>query len=156
MKTLLIVLLTPLLALALWVRLAPMQPARWHVDPLDVTAPSRPNYDLRIGADAIIIQATMTRLELAWERVIAAEERMYLLAGAPEDELVTYVQRSAILRFPDAISIRFEAQGDMTRLHIFSRSRFGHSDLGVNRTRVNRLVTRLAAELNLPPLDLAP
>jgi hypothetical protein len=36
---------------------------------------------------------------------------------------VTYVVRSRIMGYPDAISIRLHEDGDVTRVDIFSRSR---------------------------------
>jgi uncharacterized protein (DUF1499 family) len=49
------------------------------------------------------------------------------------------------LGFPDAMSIRLHAEGDMTRVEIFSRSRFGYSDMGVNAARVARWIDAAAS-----------
>ena len=53
---------------------------------------------------------------------------------------LTLVQRTALLRFPDYIDVAIQpapgGNGDGSTIAIYSRSRFGYSDLGVNRKRV--------------------
>lgn len=61
-----------------------------------------------------------------------------------------YVQRTAILRFPDTISVRFIAmEDDSSSLAIYSRSQIGRSDLGANRDRVLRWLSLLDQRVNL-------
>ncbi len=59
-----------------------------------------------------------------------------------------FVQRSALLRFPDTIT--FEAidlgEGKST-LAIYSRSAIGHSDLGVNKKRIDGWLKKLEEAL---------
>jgi uncharacterized protein (DUF1499 family) len=50
-----------------------------------------------------------------------------------------FVTTTLILRFKD--DVEFEAEGDL--VHVRSASRIGHSDLGVNRKRVEALRDRL-------------
>nr|WP_298688457.1 DUF1499 domain-containing protein [uncultured Dongia sp.] len=69
-----------------------------------------------------------------------------VLAEEPRTELVTrdagglklvFVQRSRIFRFPDTVNIEILPQGDASALlAIYSRSNYGHGDLGVNSARV--------------------
>jgi len=55
------------------------------------------------------------------------------------------VQRSALFRFPDTVSIEVIPLGDSrSTLAIYSRSTYGYSDLGVNRKRIERWLARLA------------
>ncbi len=59
--------------------------------------------------------------------------------GAFDDQTLQYdfVQRSALMRYPDSITVRFIALNDAAAtLAIYSRSHYGHSDLGVNEDRV--------------------
>jgi uncharacterized protein (DUF1499 family) len=57
---------------------------------------------------------------------------------------MTYVQRSRFWGFPDYVSVRAVDLGDgSSALAIFSRSRYGASDLGVNRARVDAWLARL-------------
>ena len=121
-------------------RSVPMPAAVWHVDPATATAPDKPNYDLRQGTAAPVINAALpdvaTRLDAA-----AMAEGAEVISGSARDGFVTYVVRSALMGYPDAISVRLTAEGeDSTRLEIFSRSRFGYSDMGVNAARVARWI----------------
>lgn len=129
------------LAAGAYVRLAPMDPAVWHVDPERAVPDGRPNsWLVAAGGDAAPIaspetpEATLARLDAA----AMAEPGTERLAGSPEAGLVTWVQRSRLMGFPDAVSARAVADGAGSRLTIWSRSRFGHSDMGVNRARVER------------------
>ena len=63
-----------------------------------------------------------------------------------EDGLAaTYVQTSALLAFPDYISVKAVPVGDGAGLVIWSRSRFGKSDLGVNRERIEEWLAKLGS-----------
>ena len=58
-----------------------------------------------------------------------------------------YVQKTALMRFPDTISVRFIALSATTStIAIYSRSRLGYSDLGVNKARVERWVAALSEQ----------
>ena len=59
-----------------------------------------------------------------------------MVAGDPASLMITYVQRSAIIGFPDYITVKALELPDGSALAIFSRSRFGSSDFGVNEARV--------------------
>jgi len=139
-------------ALLLYIRLAPMAAERWHVDPATAPRPSSPNaYILRDGdgnGPAAILPAPPAETAHALQAMLEAEPRVTRLAGDPAEGHVTYVQRSRLMGFPDAVSIRLEPSGqDATRVTVFSRSRFGYSDAGVNAARVDRWMAALAAAL---------
>lgn len=146
----LLLLLLPI-ALLLYIRLSPMSAERWHVDPLVAERPTTPNaYLLRDDggdAPALILQASPARVAESLEQILANTPRVTRLAGSASQGWVTYVQRSRIMGYPDAISIRLTPVGDGTRVDIFSRSRFGYGDGGVNAARVTRWMTRLEAAL---------
>jgi len=56
-----------------------------------------------------------------------------------------FIQRSAVLRFPDTITVRFIALGAArSTLAIYSRSRYGSSDFGVNRDRIDAWLAALS------------
>ena len=122
-------------------RLVPMDPATWHVDPAAARRTGRPN-DWLVAPDGdrppVLSThppaAALARLDVA----AMAEPGVTRLAGAPEAGLVTWVQHSRLMGFPDAISARAVPEGDGSRVSVWSRSRFGHSDWGVNRARVER------------------
>ncbi|MCG8692062.1 MAG: DUF1499 domain-containing protein [Minwuiales bacterium] len=63
-----------------------------------------------------------------------------------ERRQVELVQHSALFRFPDDISAAFLALEDGgSTLAVYSRSRYGYSDFGVNRRRVEDWTWRLGA-----------
>lgn len=137
--TIIVLALVAVLAAAIWFRTVPMPAETWHVDPATVTPPDSPNYELRTGADAPRLDGTPAEVALRLSNVAKAE-RATLIAGDPGTGFVTYVARSRVMGFPDAISIRLHPEGDQTRVDIFSRSRFGYSDMGVNAARVARWI----------------
>jgi hypothetical protein len=126
-----------LLSALLWVRFAPSDPARWHVDPVTAPDPPRPNFARAERLVPLPRDEVRARLD-----AIAAREGATPLAG--DAELVTYVARTRRMRFPDYVSIRLdEAEGGATRLRALSRSRFGRGDHGVNAARLRRWLRRL-------------
>lgn len=128
-----------LAALLLYIRLAPSDPARWHLDPLTAPDPVTPNYarlDLQIDAPPEAVAARLsTRAEA---------EGGIRLAG--NDGHATWVLRSRLIAYPDYVSIRLLPEGAGTRVVALSRSRFGHSDLGVNAARLARWEAALQAD----------
>jgi hypothetical protein len=120
------------LALMAYVRLAPIDPAVWH-QPIDEVADSdRPNGAVRI------IAGGAGRLDQLNDRMLALS-RTHLIAGSVENGRMTYVTRSKVFGFPDFTTI--EASGDQIRL--FARLKYGKSDLGVNRARLEGLIAGL-------------
>lgn len=138
---------------ALYVRLAPDDPARWHADPVSAARTGKPNDALLIpgGADAAPVwAATPAELMQAIDAVALAAPDTRLLARGPDPLLATYVQRSSLMRYPDYISVRALPAGDgRATLAVHSRSRYGHSDLGVNAKRVSAWL----AAIPLPKAD---
>jgi uncharacterized protein (DUF1499 family) len=133
MKLLSLVLLA-VLGFGLWVRMAPSDPARWHV-----SAGDSGNRDFA-GAVIRTIPAgpgDMTRLD----RIIRDTARTTLLAGSPEEGMVTYITRSRLWGFPDYTTI--EARAGSIVIH--GRLRFGASDMGVNRARLEGWIAALKA-----------
>ncbi|MBL9059753.1 MAG: DUF1499 domain-containing protein [Mangrovicoccus sp.] len=133
-------LLAVLLAGLAWIRLAPADPARWHVDPLTVATPVRVGHALLrpAGGDAAapVWDITSDALLAAFDRVARAQPRVSVLAGSVDEGQITYVVRSRIIGFPDYVSVRALPAGHGgSTLAIFARQRFGRDDLGVNRTR---------------------
>jgi uncharacterized protein (DUF1499 family) len=136
---LLAVLALAVVAGAIWFRLAPMPPERWHVDPATATPPGTPNYVLRVGEDAPRIPRDPATVA-ARLAAVAEADGATLIAGDPAEGHATWVVRTRIMGFPDAVSIRLHPEGEGTRVDVFSRSRFGQSDMGVNAARVARWI----------------
>lgn len=58
---------------------------------------------------------------------------------------VTHVQRSALLGYPDVITAEIiEIPDGGATLAVYSRSQYGHSDLGANRKRITAWLALLA------------
>ena len=130
------VLLVLAIAGAIWVRLAPSDPADWHVDPQAVTAPQTDNYALIRGEDALRFALPPADLAARLDAVARDWPRTELLAGSVDAGWMTYITRSRWMAFPDYTSLRIEPDGDGARLVAFARSRFGQSDFGVNAERL--------------------
>jgi uncharacterized protein (DUF1499 family) len=140
------------LAFALWVRVAPSDPDRWHADPLAAPRTGLPN-DYRVGPPG---SADIDRpvgpyaldpaaLALAVDRLAMAGDGAERIAGGPDTLWTTYLHRSPLMRFPDYTSVRVEPDGEGARLAIHARARFGRSDLGKNRERVENWLEALDA-----------
>ncbi len=60
---------------------------------------------------------------------------------------INAVFRIPIFGFKDDVEILLKPDGDNSVLHIRSASRVGHSDLGVNRRRVQKILTDIKTNL---------
>jgi uncharacterized protein (DUF1499 family) len=87
--------------------------------------------------------------EKLWEKLLAAIAREPRITYHEQDRAGLYLdftQTSLLFRFPDRVTVQLIPAGaERTTLAIYSRSKFGRSDLGVNAKRVNRLLAALAA-----------
>ncbi|MGF1446082.1 MAG: DUF1499 domain-containing protein [Pikeienuella sp.] len=122
-------------------------PVRWHIDPLTAARTGKPNDYLvapkgmaaaRLDRVTASVAGTPEALAGRLHEAALAEPRVEVVAGGPATGFTTYVQRSAIFGFPDYVSVRAITVTDGAALAIWSRSRFGYSDLGVNKARVER------------------
>ena len=133
-----------LLGFGAWVRLAPSDPAVWHVDPATVTDRGAENsYLLAAGGDAGPVEVPLPPDQAAarLDAIALATPRTTRLAG--QGDFVTYLTRSAAMGFPDYTSVRILPTATGSQVLIFARSRFGQKDFGVNRARVEDWVARL-------------
>ena len=74
-------------------------------------------------------------LRARWDGVMAAQPRLVILSE--DDGQVDYVQRTAMMRYPDIITVRFiSLLPDRSTLAVYSRSVYGTSDFGVNAARI--------------------
>ncbi len=125
--------LVALLAYALWIRLAPSDPARWNVapvseGPLGAVVAGENSASLRLGPKA----GAPAELLARFDAVAMAAPRTTRLAGSVAEGRITWVTRSALWGFPDYTTAEVRADG----LHILARSRFGQRDMGVNAVRL--------------------
>jgi hypothetical protein len=130
------------------VRLAPVNPAVWHVDPLTTANPSTATY-ARIGRGDLTGPNVPTLAEAA-HRAMLAMPRTQLIAGSPDAGWMTYMTRSAVWGFPDFTSVRVIATAEGAYLVAFARSRFGASDHGVNAARLIQLYNQVTLQRRAP------
>lgn len=118
-----------------YVRFAPSDPAVWNTDPQVLSS-----QDLRDGVRRRFEgnDATMAVLE----RIILSTPRTEKLAGSIEEGRVTYVTRSKWMGFPDYTTV----QRHEDVIELYARLRFGRSDLGVNKARVDGWLTDLGLQ----------
>lgn len=115
----------------LYIRLAPSDPARWHVDPLSAPDPATPNFarlNLMLTAPPDTVAARLS--------AHAEAEGGQRLAG--DDRHATWLMRTPLMGYPDFVSVRLIPEAGGTRIVALSRSRFGHGDHGVNAARLAR------------------
>jgi hypothetical protein len=131
------------LGLLAYIRLAPSD-ASWHVDPTTVTASAKPNHWLVAGGgDVPAVGLAMTADAAATKlaAIAMATPRTELLAG--QGLQTTWITRSAIMGFPDYTSVTITPTATGSVIALYARSRFGQSDFGVNRARVERWLNDL-------------
>jgi uncharacterized protein (DUF1499 family) len=120
------------LGFGLYVRLAPSDPAKWH-QPLK----GAEDKDFKSGALRIINGGVDTFEAL--DAIIRATPRTVVLAGSAAEGQVTYITRSALWGFPDYTTLELRKNG----VAIVGRSRFGRSDIGVNKARIETWLAAL-------------
>jgi len=132
------------------IRSAEVKPSDWHVDPTTAPSTGNPNWyrltpdsapadrDAERDGSAPVFDVDTAKLAAAFDAVALGDDRVEVLAGSAADGYVTYVQRSALFGFPDFVSVKFVDVDGGSSLSIFSRSKYGKSDLNVNEKRVTR------------------
>ncbi|MEB8388336.1 DUF1499 domain-containing protein [Rhodobacteraceae bacterium KMM 6894] len=118
-----------------WVRLAPTDAARWH-QRADVSGLGHmPSTGGHIWRGAVEGGGGVEMAQL--DRIIRATPRTTVIAGSVGAGMVTYETRSKLWGFPDYTTLSVDAESaGQTTVEIYSRLRFGTSDMGVNRDRI--------------------
>lgn len=129
-----------LVCIAAYVRLAPSDPARWHVAP-EASGPWGEVQDLGGGASLRLSTELGAPADLLvrLDSIAMATPRTSRLAGSVAEGRITWVTRSALWGFPDYTTAEVRPDG----LYISSRQRFGRKDLGVNAARLHDWLSRL-------------
>ena len=132
---------------------APHDPEIWHVDPLVVEVSETPNSfrmappgstDQPIDEASPIYSENALVLAQAFDEFALRQRATVRIAGLPPDLMMTYVQRTEKLKFPDYVSVKFiELEDGNSTIAVYSRSRYGYADQGVNEARVKRWVNTL-------------
>ena len=138
------------IAAAIYFRTASDDPAIWHVDPVKVERTGNPNdyivapEGLRADQpDRISTVQVGTPKELLFQFDSIAAQKAERLAGSLDELHITYVTRTSVMGYPDYISVKATEVEGGSALVIYSRSRFGKSDFGVNRERIDRWLAQI-------------
>lgn len=128
------------------------------IDFATLTPPSSPNYYLvcpkgycKSKPDAIspVFDVSVTELYQSWQKMIAKQPRTKLVAQHQSDWQFTYVQRSFLFRFQDFITVTFiRINAKQSTLAVYSRSKTGYYDFGVNRRRVKSWLSKLPKHIS--------
>jgi uncharacterized protein (DUF1499 family) len=135
-----IILATLLVAILGYIRLAPSDVARWHVDPATAFVPNNPMGQVTGQTDGATLHlAPADGLLAKLDAIAMATPRTQRLAGSVADGRITWVTRSALWGFPDYTTADQRPEG----IYIHSRLRFGKSDLGINAARLTDWKSKL-------------
>ena len=90
-------------------------------------------------------------VKAAMARVVEGEPNVKLGGEGAGADRWRLTQKTRVMGFVDDIDIEFFPldAGKRTGIRIYSRSRVGYSDLGVNRRRIQRWLGKLADELRV-------
>lgn len=98
--------------------------------------------------EAPVFAADPKQAAAAFEEFVVAQPRTRILAKSDDGLRFEAVQRSFLMRYPDYISIAvLDAVDSGSTVAVYSRSIYGHSDLGVNHERVESWLDALAEKL---------
>lgn len=132
--------LVALLGGVAYVRLAPSDPARWHVDPGLAAQDGAGGEWARLTLPGTTPAEALDRLDA----IAMATPRTVRLAGSPAEGRITWVTRSAIFGFPDYTTAAARAEDGATLLVLHARQRFGLRDMGVNAARLRDWTGQIA------------
>lgn len=134
-------------ALAVWMRLSPIDTARWHID---ITAP---DYTPPGNAAAFCRPAT-SRVSFGagdlagLDAIATAAPRTTRMAGSVAEGHITWVTRTRLMGFPDFTTAQIK--GD--RLCVIARQGVGLDDLSVNSKRLGAWLQQLGGLNERPDL----
>ena len=125
---------------AVYVRNASDDAQVWHLDPEGAKGTGKPNM-FRVSPtgegkahQSPVFAMSPADLMTKFQKMALAQPDTILLGE--RDGFATYVQRTKLVQFPDYVSVKAVEVDGGSALHVFSRSRFGYSDRGVNKKRI--------------------
>lgn len=103
----------------------------------------------RTDVDTPILDIEVNTLMRLWERMISKQPRITGKTISNDGLQIDYIQRTAVMRLPDQITIRFISRCNHTStLAIYSHSIYGYWDFGVNKARVEHWLSSLQEEIS--------
>lgn len=152
LKWLVLALLIGVVVAAIGFRVAGHDPNLWHVDPAVAERPGKDNDFLIAPAGATVAptdavfatrEVDAEALLFQFDSIASNAARTSVIAGSVSEGMITYAQRSLVFGFPDYITVKALKIDDRAGLIVWSRSRYGYSDMGVNRQRVEIWLGRM-------------
>ena len=146
LKYLILVFVMALLAVAGIVRVRPIPPEDYHVDPATLMRANEPgHFAVGDGGDLPPQSYDLSLAELAQrlKSKIEATPRTTLLSGDLAQGHATYVTRSAAFGFPDITTIKLVEVDGKTSLTGLARLIYGKYDLGANEARMRSWIEAL-------------
>lgn len=140
-KWIILIALAAAVALAVYVRLAPVDGAALHVMP----ATTPPDDDKQLGSFRAVraITTTPEGVLQALETAALQTPRTQVLAGSVQEGMVTFITRSQVFGFPDFTTAAVVAQDGQNILVVYGRLHYGAGDVGVNAARVQGWLAQL-------------
>jgi len=87
--------------------------------------------------EAPVFDLSVEQLRDRWLERVQQQPRVRLLSKDSAREQYEFEQTTALVGFPDTITVRFLPAGEgRSTLAVYSRSHYGYSDLNVNEKRV--------------------
>jgi Protein of unknown function (DUF1499) len=135
-----------------YVRLAPSDPARWHIDLAAPDLNIEPGiaFCLRPGDRYMPADQDMNALLERLDQVALSTPRTKRVAGAVVEGRITWVTRTAVLGFPDYTTAQVMPGPGLC---VVGRQRFGTRDLGVNGRRIAGWMKDLLGMAELPQMN---
>lgn len=134
-------------AVMAYVRYTPTDAAQWHVDPRAIPKPPKPNNWLirPVGGDARPphYRGEVAELVAAIEEAAARMGDMTRVAGSRESAHLTYISRTRWMGYPDFTTFRVYSTDEGISFAALARARFGHSDMGNNRRRLEAMLAHI-------------
>ena len=97
---------------------------------------------------APVFAVSPERLKQAWFAMIERQPRVSLLGSSSDQAQHDFEATTALMGYPDTVTVRFiEAEEGGSTLAIYSRSHYGHSDLGANKKRIDAWLELLGQAL---------
>lgn len=150
MKIIFLGLLGLFVAFAVYVRVAPTNVEVWHNPKLPVMFdgkyPSPVGFISQRSLDGDGIK-TLARLDA----IIRSTHRTTVLAGTVDVGKITYITRSRVMGFPDYTTVMLSSLDPFEKslLQVFGRLRFGQSDIGTNRARIEGWLKTLYEDIQM-------
>ncbi len=95
-----------------------------------------------------VFDVPIETLDAAFRSITLASPRVTVSGENRERRQVEFVQRSALFKFPDTITVQFVAPEEgRSSLAIYSRASVGIGDMGVNKKRVLAWLAALSEQV---------